>query len=592
MTVNSKRTVRQNSAREATAQVFESTSEQVFVPYDENLLERARTQWQFGDWQNLAQLDRDAFQHHPDRAKLALLAAAGRLQIGEQESARLYIRLSAEWGCSTKLIAQILIAGVHNSLGRVAAIIGQQSRSVTHFESSIAIGTPGADVRLLGKVRIAEQLNQLKIGYQGGGGHELNMPLKEKISQQGRYLFHLQLRINKNTIIKLGFNTKIKNFIEVDNGTLVYRTEGGGPTYLVSNESGDFEKAPSLIQTELSADSGYLISGKLVCSGAISPVLWIFQYSAGRKIDSQSVNLSGGRFRHTFKTLPNTEAVALGIRLAGEGKISLNDSAIILRETTEDELFEHLERALEKIRNSQKNEVQNSMKQIESFMRLQHYLGEDVVLPETHGWPISPDFGVLLINLIEQNAYDAVIEFGSGTSTLIVAKALQKTAKRSGEGVKPLLSFDHLLEYSEKTKKILALAGLAEFAEVVLAPLVSWEDEDGKNFSYYDCDEPLEKLRATLKQVAPRVLVIVDGPPEATGKHARYPALPKVMNAFSSMCSIDFMMDDYLRTDEQEIVAIWSEKLKCREIAHSKTEYNQLEKKACLLHLETCQGKK
>ena len=29
-----------------------------FVPYDENLLERARTQWQFGDWESLARIDR------------------------------------------------------------------------------------------------------------------------------------------------------------------------------------------------------------------------------------------------------------------------------------------------------------------------------------------------------------------------------------------------------------------------------------------------------------------------------------------------------------------------------------------------------
>lgn len=52
------------------------------VPFDETLLERARIQWQFGDWENLAKIDRDPLQHHPDRAKLALLAAAGRLQTG------------------------------------------------------------------------------------------------------------------------------------------------------------------------------------------------------------------------------------------------------------------------------------------------------------------------------------------------------------------------------------------------------------------------------------------------------------------------------------------------------------------------------
>jgi hypothetical protein len=38
-------------------QVVETQPDQAVVPYDENLLERARTQWQFGDWQSLASLE-------------------------------------------------------------------------------------------------------------------------------------------------------------------------------------------------------------------------------------------------------------------------------------------------------------------------------------------------------------------------------------------------------------------------------------------------------------------------------------------------------------------------------------------------------
>ena len=58
------------------------------VAYDENLLERARIQWQFGDWESLSQLRRDTLQHHPDRAKLALLVGAGHLQLGRPNQAR------------------------------------------------------------------------------------------------------------------------------------------------------------------------------------------------------------------------------------------------------------------------------------------------------------------------------------------------------------------------------------------------------------------------------------------------------------------------------------------------------------------------
>ncbi len=139
------------------------------VPYDENLLERSRTQWQFGDWESLTRLERDTLQHHPDRAKLALLAAAGHLQQGNSQVARNFTRLAQDWGCSKKNIAQILVAGVHNSLGRAAVVIGQQGRALQHFERAIAIGTPGSAARLLTSARVSEQLAQL--GLPSGALH-------------------------------------------------------------------------------------------------------------------------------------------------------------------------------------------------------------------------------------------------------------------------------------------------------------------------------------------------------------------------------------------------------------------------------------
>jgi hypothetical protein len=116
------------------------------VPFDENLLERSRTQWQFGDWASLAKLDRDTLQHHPDRAKLALLAAAGHQGLGNAAEARQHTRLAIDWGCSKKLVTQILISGVHNTLGRAAAVSGQEQRAHKHFQASIEAGAPTSAV--------------------------------------------------------------------------------------------------------------------------------------------------------------------------------------------------------------------------------------------------------------------------------------------------------------------------------------------------------------------------------------------------------------------------------------------------------------
>jgi FkbM family methyltransferase len=142
--------------------VLHAEPEQTLFPYDETLLERACSQWQFGDWQSLAQLNRDTLQHHPDRAMLALLAAAGRLQAGNNtEEAKKLIRLAQDWGIGKKLISQILIAGVHNSIGRAAAIGNQQQRSLQHFENVILIGIPIAEKRLFVQIDINQQIQQL-----------------------------------------------------------------------------------------------------------------------------------------------------------------------------------------------------------------------------------------------------------------------------------------------------------------------------------------------------------------------------------------------------------------------------------------------
>lgn len=157
------------------------------VPYDETLLERARTQWQFGDWESLAQLNRSTLQHHPDRAKLALLAAAGQLQTcNNTEEARQLIRLAQDWGIGKKLISQILTAGVHNSIGRAAAIGNQQHRALQHFASAIKIGNPKGDVKLLAEARSQFQSHLLALG--GGATQAKKNQPEIKASAQPRLI--------------------------------------------------------------------------------------------------------------------------------------------------------------------------------------------------------------------------------------------------------------------------------------------------------------------------------------------------------------------------------------------------------------------
>lgn len=148
------------------------------VPYDENLLERARTQWQFGDWESLAKLERSTLQHHPERAKLALLAASGHFQQGNVSVAKQFIQLAQDWGCSKRLLGQVLIAGVHNSLGRAAASMGEKDRAMSHFGNAVSLVTPGSDLRLVTRARTLEQYSQLGHPPTELLHHDLQLPSK------------------------------------------------------------------------------------------------------------------------------------------------------------------------------------------------------------------------------------------------------------------------------------------------------------------------------------------------------------------------------------------------------------------------------
>lgn len=129
------------------------------------MLEAARTQWQFGDWASLAQIDNETLNRHPHRAELALLSAAGHLQQGNPQAARACIQLARIAGCPPRLMSQVLIAGVYNSLGRAAAIGGQEAKALQHFEQATQLPALHGDAALTHQARASEQFTQLGLPY-------------------------------------------------------------------------------------------------------------------------------------------------------------------------------------------------------------------------------------------------------------------------------------------------------------------------------------------------------------------------------------------------------------------------------------------
>lgn len=417
--------------------IVESRAERTLASHDGGLLERARTQWQFGDWQSLVQINRDTLEHHPERAKLALLAAAGYLQTGRNDSeARQLIRLAQSWGASRKLINQILIAGVHNSLGRAAAISNQQQRASQHFENAITVGMPGSDTKLL---------TQARSGYQ--------------LSQFG----------------------------------------------LATRE--DFEKIGAV--------------------GAVSMIVKSLSFS--QSIDTLTQTLS-------------QQKAELKAQLKKQ-----NDTLSDLRK--------HIDSKL-------KQEILNATQQFEAFLDIQSFFNNSEYLPPMHGWPISPDFARYLIQLLEKNHYDLILEFGSGTSTVLIAKALAKLQREHQD--KPAVvqvAFEHLAKYHAQTLANLESAGLASSVQLSLAPLHPYKAPNGQTYSYYACQQTLADLAVSLPASPIKILMVVDGPPANTGKQARYPCLPAVLAHFRHQ-HLEILLDDYARVDEKVVGTLWEQDLK------------------------------
>lgn len=392
-----------------------------------SLLAQANAQWQTGDWHSLAKLQRDTLQHHPDRAHLALLAAAGRLQMGKDAEAKPFIRLAQEWGASKHHIGQMLIAGVHNSIGRAAELGNQKQRAQRHFESAAAISPA------------------------------LNMDTSMALSL---------LPLSKSIEI-LTQELKKQN-------------------------------------TELS-----------------------------EKITQQNTDL-------------------LKLRKQLESTV--------------------------------KQEMLNATQQLEAFLNIQSFFTHGEHQPIMHGWPISPDFALYLIELLERNDYDLILEFGSGTSTVIIAKALARLNNGRSRPAVIQVAFEHLEQYHAQTLANLQSAGMAEAVQLVLAPLQPYTAPNGKTYPYYTCHEKLVELANGKQAPNYKILVMVDGPPGSTGKHARYPALPAVLTHFKNN-PIDWVLDDYFRDDEKEVGALWIKECELAGLK-AKTETIKMEKDAFFVSVQ------
>lgn len=282
----------------------------------------------------------------------------------------------------------------------------------------------------------------------------------------------------------------------------------------------------------------------------------------------------------------------------------LNDSSSIKNDYTVDSLRKELEkydnlndhvsklfsknlhdidRKLSNLPFELKKASSNTAKQIESFISLNNYLSNGDKPLSFHGWPISPDIGLILMSYIEKHNISSVIEFGSGTSTVLLAKALNKMANVAVNGRKPLLSFEHNEKYLELTSNLVKDNRLEGLVDLSYAPLINISSPGNEEILYYSCENALDKFSKDIPNNDSPILVLVDGPPGTTGKNARCPALSFLLKYLSNH-RMFIVMDDYDRPDEIETFKIWIKMVEERGIQF-KTHFHETEKGLSILEL-------
>lgn len=248
-------------------------------------------------------------------------------------------------------------------------------------------------------------------------------------------------------------------------------------------------------------------------------------------------------------------------------------------------------------------DIHQSRIQIESYLALHKYLDYGELTPPLHGWTISPDLALHLFHMLESENYDLVIEFGSGSSTVLLGQAMKQRATqtprvgqligqlalegRGAEGVSGrqlsvqsrsnsieipnrVLAFEHSRKYLQQTEQMLSKSGVRPFVDLEYAPLKDFKSEE-QQYLFYDCLDMLEKAARMLQREKAKVLVLVDGPPGFTCPYARYPALPCLLDALGAH-ELHVVLDDYRRSDEKHIAGMWVAELNRRMLEFECTE--------------------
>lgn len=177
---------------------------------------------------------------------------------------------------------------------------------------------------------------------------------------------------------------------------------------------------------------------------------------------------------------------------------------------------------------------------VEAHADLQEWIQPRVPMPALRGWAISPDVLHLAVEAIWRKRPEVIVECGSGSSSVWLGYAVRRL------GVGRVIALEHDERYLQISRDLVRAHGMDDVVEIRHAPLGPWSDGE-QEYAWYSTK--------AVEDLADIGVLLVDGPPGATGPEARYPALPVLFPRCSDECMI--VLDDTDRPDEHAVSDRW-----------------------------------
>ncbi|MCW2917725.1 MAG: class SAM-dependent methyltransferase [Actinomycetia bacterium] len=178
--------------------------------------------------------------------------------------------------------------------------------------------------------------------------------------------------------------------------------------------------------------------------------------------------------------------------------------------------------------------------QLEAYIDLRSLIQPRAPMPSLRGWAASPDVLRFLMETMLRQRPKLIVECGSGSSSIWLGYLAEQIAPAK------VICLEHDERFGRISRDLIRAHDLGDVVEIRHAPLADWKGAE-RVYSWYDVE--------ALEDLADIGLLFVDGPPEAIGSEARYPAMPLLL----PRCADDavIVLDDSDRKEETALSDRW-----------------------------------